>query len=115
MKTILSACVAPFSPNVKLLCGHASSWPRLWQDRSSAGTVVLWQVESLGHKEGECSLLLPAAGWRWELGVQDLGGLSVLTIPGVQQVRSGVVLGSNPGWGSGCCGPPERLVTEESV
>ena len=52
MKTILSACVAPFSLNVKLLCGHASSWPRLWEDRSLAGMLVLWQMESLGHKEG---------------------------------------------------------------
>ena len=43
------------------------------------------------------------------------GTESVLTIPGVQQVWSGVVLGSNCSWGSGCCGPPERLVTEERV
>ena len=43
------------------------------------------------------------------------GTESVRTIPGVQQVRSGVVLGFNPSWGSGCCGPSERLVMEERV
>lgn len=43
------------------------------------------------------------------------GTESIRTIPGVQQVWSGVVPGFDPRWGSGCCGPPERLVTEERV
>lgn len=89
MKTILSACVVPFSPNVKLPCGHTSSWPRLWEDRSLAGTVVLWQMESLGHKEGRVRSAPPYSRVEVGAGCLRSGGLS-LSAPSLGCSRCGV-------------------------
>lgn len=105
-----------FSPHVKPLCGHASSWPHLWEDRSLAGSAVLWQMESLGHREGWVHSAPPYSRVETGAGCPGSGGTEpVCAIPGVQQARSGAALGSDPRWGSGCCGPPERLVMEEHV
>lgn len=106
-----------FSPHVKLLCGHASSRPRLWEDRSLAGLAVLWQIASLGHRDGRVHSAPPYSRVEMGAGCPGSGGGAepVRAIPGVQQARSGVAPGSDPRWGSGCCSPPEHLVTEERV